>query len=278
MKYGLDVATGREYFNPRTLVDLAVEAEEAGWDGLFIWDCYYTSGSEEVSTVNPWVALSAIAMKTKRIKIGAMVTPLARRRPWQVARETVSLDHLSNGRLIFGAGLGFSPREFTDFGEESNLRIRGQKLDEALEVLTGLWSGERFSFQGKHYRVTDARFLPKPTQSPRIPVWTAGFWPNKKPFRRAAKWDGIYPGRADQQPFTPEDLNEVLNFVKERRKESDPFDAMIYGKTPSDPVKGAEIVEPFIEAGATWWAEGLDYERGTLEEKRERIRNGPPEP
>jgi alkanesulfonate monooxygenase SsuD/methylene tetrahydromethanopterin reductase-like flavin-dependent oxidoreductase (luciferase family) len=186
VKFALDVSTADSYSNPRVLADLAAEAEEAGWDGFFVWDAVFAR-PPQVPMANPWVALSAIATQTRRIRIGAMVTPLARRRPWQVARETVSLDHLSKGRLIFGVGLGYQALDFEAFGEEADPKVRGEKLDEGLEVLARLWTGNPVTFQGKHYQVKDVKFFPKPLQTPRIPIWVAGYWPNRRPFRRAAQ-------------------------------------------------------------------------------------------
>ena len=276
MKYGLDVATIGELFNPKILAELASEAEDAGWDGFFLWDCFHAYSNRLVEATDPWIALSAIAMVTKRIRIGTMVTPLARRRPWKLARETVALDHLSNGRLVLGIGLGFRPEDFSNFGEDADPRVRGEKLDEALEVLIGLWSGERFSYHGKYYRVEDVQFLPKPVQSPRIPIWVAGFWPNRRPFRRAAKWDGVYPGA--EGTLKPWDLKTILAYIRRHREPSKPFDVLVFGYTPNDPEKGARIVDPYIEAGATWWAEGTDYEHRTVKGFRERIRSGPPKP
>jgi alkanesulfonate monooxygenase SsuD/methylene tetrahydromethanopterin reductase-like flavin-dependent oxidoreductase (luciferase family) len=274
MKYGLDVATVNEYHDPRTLTTLASDAEEAGWDGFFIWDTLqYT---KPAPVVDPWVALSAIAVKTSRVRLGAMVTPLPRRRPWKLARETVTLDHLSGGRLVFGAGLGWLREEYSAFGEDADSQIRGQKLDEALAILTGLWSGERFSHKGRHYQLEDVQMLPRPLQSPRIPVWVAGGWPHRRPFRRAARWDGVYPGTADGRPITPKDLEEILAYMGPYRPSPGPFDVVASGSTPSDGGRGSEIVAPFAEAGATWWLEAISFERGPLSEMRDRIRDGPP--
>lgn len=273
MKYGLDVFIHGEYANPRRLADLAVEAEESGWDGFFVQDGLL----HEDSLTDPWMALAAIAMQTQHIRIGALVTALARRHPWQVARQTVSLDYLSQGRLIFGAGLGFEAREFTEFGQDADPKLRAAKLDEGLAILSGLWTGEPFSFQGQHYQVSGVRFLPKPVQSPRIPVWIAGFWPNHRPFRRAARWDGVYVGteKVNGEDLTPIELKEVVAYVKAHRERSDPFDIAFAGETPSDSEKGVSIVQPYMEAGVTWWLEGI---WGTLEKGRKRIRQGPPKP
>jgi alkanesulfonate monooxygenase SsuD/methylene tetrahydromethanopterin reductase-like flavin-dependent oxidoreductase (luciferase family) len=195
-----------------------------------------------------------------------------------VARETVALDHLSNGRLIFGAGLGYQALEFTPFGEEVDPKIRAEKLDEGLDVLCGLWNGEAFRFQGKHYQVEVASFLPKPVQSPRIPVWIGGIWPNRKPFQRAARWDGVYVGseKANGEPLTLADFQAMVAYVKSNREGSEPFEIAAPGATPADPAQGAKIVQPYMEAGATWWVEAINQWVGPLEEMRARIRSGPP--
>lgn len=271
VKYGLDVPIHGEYADPQKLAELAAESEKARWDGFFVQGSWLS----EEPIIDPWVALAVIALQTKRIRIGSLVMALAGRRPWQVARQTVSLDHLSNGRLTFGAGLGFQAQEFTALGEEAEPRIRAEKLDEGLEVLNGLWAGEPLTFHGKHYHINAVKMLPRPIQSPRIPVWIAGFWPNRRPFRRAARWDGMYVGTetVTGEVLTPEELKEVVAYVKAHRERSDPFDVAFADKTPSDPAKGAEIVQPYLEAGVTWWLEGI---WGPLAEGRERIRSGPP--
>ncbi|MEW5961392.1 MAG: LLM class flavin-dependent oxidoreductase, partial [Chloroflexota bacterium] len=195
--------------------------------------------------------------------------------PWTVARETVSLDHLSKGRLIFGAGLGFQAEDFSAFGEEAEAKIRAEKLDESLTVLNGLWTGEPVQFQGKHYQVAGVRFLPKPVQVPRIPVWIAGGWPHRKPFRRAARWDGAYvmTKKANGEDATPEDMRQIIAYIKAHRENTDPFEVAFAGETPADPHASADVVGPYAEAGVTWWLEGI-WE--PLDETRKRIRSGPP--
>jgi alkanesulfonate monooxygenase SsuD/methylene tetrahydromethanopterin reductase-like flavin-dependent oxidoreductase (luciferase family) len=170
MQFGLDIPINGAYAHPRTLADLAAEAEEAGWDGFFLQDVLFST--EPI--VDPWVALAAVAVRTERLRIGVFLTPLPRRRPWQVARQAATLDLLSQGRLIFGAALGFQALDFTSFGEDYDPRTRAEKLDEGLEIVQGLWSGEAFSFHGTHYHLENVTLLPKPLQSPRIPVWVAG--------------------------------------------------------------------------------------------------------
>jgi alkanesulfonate monooxygenase SsuD/methylene tetrahydromethanopterin reductase-like flavin-dependent oxidoreductase (luciferase family) len=276
MKYGLDVSITGAYAHAGLLADLAVLAEEAGWDGFFVQDGLLNADSQAL--VDPWVALCAIALRTGRLRIGALMTPLAAYRPWQVARQAMSLDHLSQGRLIFGAGLGFQAQDFVAVGEDADPRRRAEKLDEGLEVVRSLWSGEIFSFHGVHYQMTESQLLPKPLQSPSIPIWVAGSWPNRKPFRRAAGFDGIYIAslKADGESLTPNALQEALAYVKTQRKLALPFDVAFAGETPADCEQGAKMVQPYAAAGVTWWLEGIWAERGSVEGMRERIRGGPP--
>ncbi|HEX6799952.1 MAG TPA: LLM class flavin-dependent oxidoreductase [Ktedonobacterales bacterium] len=276
MKYGLDVSITGAYADANLLADLASLAEEAGWDGFFVQDGLLPVPSETI--VDPWIALCAIALSTKRLRIGAFMTPLAAYHPWQVARQTVALDHLSQGQLIFGAGLGERASAFVRVGEDPDPRQRAEKLDEGLEILRKLWSGEVVSFQGNQYHMTDAQLLPKPLQSPSIPVWVAGYWPNRKPFRRAARFDGMYIGseKANGEPLTPLDLQEALAYVQTQRAEASPFDVAFAGQTPADRGHSAAVVQPYASSGVTWWLEGIWTERGTVEQMRERIRRGPP--
>jgi alkanesulfonate monooxygenase SsuD/methylene tetrahydromethanopterin reductase-like flavin-dependent oxidoreductase (luciferase family) len=274
MHYGLHVSSCGEYADARTLAGLARQAETAGWDGFFIWD--HMSMSPPQPQVDPWVALAAIALATERMRIGTLVTPLARRQPWQVARETVSLDRLSGGRLILGVGLGDSGVEFEQFGQSSEPEVRAAMLDEALDVVTGLWSGEAFSYEGRHYQVRSAEFTPTPVQRPRIPIWVAGFWPKKGPFRRAARFDGVFPGVLSGE-MTPGELREILSFVRGQRAVESSFDVAVMNATPGDkPDEAAHIVAPFAEAGATWWLEPVHGWRGPFEEMRTRVVQGPP--
>ncbi|MBL7080063.1 LLM class flavin-dependent oxidoreductase [Candidatus Bathyarchaeota archaeon] len=272
MRYGINIPNFGDYHDPSVLAMLAWEAEEADWDGFFIWDHIHG----DMPFGDPTVALAAIATRTEGIRFGAMITPLARRRPWKVAREMVSLDQLSGGRLMMGVGLGNPPAEFEAFGEPASPRVRAEKLDEALEVITGLWAGEPFSYQGEHFDVEEVTFLPKPLQSPRIPIWVGGFWPNRAPMRRAARFDGVYPARDWPDTLSVEDLREIIGYIQGHRTGSGDFDVVAGGLTPGDPEKGAEIVEPWRAVGATWWSEDINGWRGSLDEMRERIRAGPP--
>jgi alkanesulfonate monooxygenase SsuD/methylene tetrahydromethanopterin reductase-like flavin-dependent oxidoreductase (luciferase family) len=270
MRFAVGLPNAGELGDPALLVEMAKEAEANGWDGAFVWD--HIARREGVwPVVDPWVSLGAMAASTDRLKLGVMVTPLSRRRPWKVAREAQTLQQLSDGRFIFGAGLGSSPEaEFTLFGEEDDARTRAEMLDEGLEILRGLWSGQQFSFQGKHYRVNDAQFMPAVD----IPIWIAGRWPAKRPFRRAARFDGVFPIHENTPPggtISPEDLAEVVEYTLAHRESDGPFDVITEGvSSPGDDVSA------WRDAGLTWWVEKLSWHRGPLSEGRERLGAGPP--
>ncbi|QBD74878.1 LLM class flavin-dependent oxidoreductase [Ktedonosporobacter rubrisoli] len=279
MQFAVDLPHFGPFSNPRLVAELAHEAEEAGWNGFFIWDHlnYNQEGlASPVEIADPWLLLAAIALHTKSIKLGPMVTPLPRRRPWKLARETVTLDHLSGGRLILGLGLGTNfYGEYHDFGESTDIRTHGERLDEGLAILTRLWSGEQFSYEGQHYQISQVQFLPKPLQ-PHIPIWLAGNWPHKKPFRRAAQYNGIFPQRIDRA-LTPEDMRELVGYIQQQRTQTAPFDVVAFGLTSgTDKGRAAAHVASFAQAGATWWLESFDPLQ-TLEQVRQRIQQGPPE-
>ena len=268
MNYGVIITGGV----PRTVAELAQEAEEAGWDGVFYWDGISLGAME---TYDPWVVMAAMAMRTERVRVGAMLTPPARRRPWKLARETMTLDHLSGGRLVLPVGLGaVDDGGFGKVGEPTDRKVRARLLDESLEILTGLWSGEPFSYEGEHYRLEEMTFLPRPVQSPRIPIWVVGAWPSKKSMDRALRYDGIlaYTTRGE---VTPEDIREIKRYVEENREGGGPFDIVWEGETPGDdPDRAASIVGPFAEAGVTWWIESPWSL--PIEALRARIEQGPP--
>jgi alkanesulfonate monooxygenase SsuD/methylene tetrahydromethanopterin reductase-like flavin-dependent oxidoreductase (luciferase family) len=287
MKYGIYLPNFGSFGNVKALSVIAEETEKAGWDGCFIWD--HLVRTIVTPVVDPWVALSAMAVKTERIKIGALVTPLARRRPWKVARETVSLDHLSNGRVVFGIGLGGSSGqivEWENFGETVDLHKRAEKLEEALEVLLGLWSGKPFSYKGRYFEVKESIFLPTPLQQPRIPIWVAGNWPHKAPFRRASKWDGVVPILNPQEGQNPlSQMKELVQFVRDTRGSLDNYE-IVYGAPPAPRNRDRmeETILPFIKAGVTWWNEqiypihfGKRWEdEWPVKEMIQFVRQGPP--
>jgi len=229
---GIFVAPFDELFDPNVLARLATRAEELGWDGFFVWDhIRYSAPSSAVA--DPWVALSAVAAATSRIRLGPMVTPLSRRRVHKLARETVTLDRLSGGRLVLGAGLGSDRHgELAPFGEVENPRERARLLDTGLRRLAAYWGGE---------------FDPPPVQRPRIPVWIAARWPSRRPVRRAARWDGLFPIDLPG----PDALAELASEVTQLRDGAPgPFDLIATNPPGTDP-------GPWEAAGATWCLTGF---------------------
>jgi len=226
--------------------------------------------------VDPWLALCAIALATRRMRIGALMTPLAAYLPWQLARQGMTLDQLSSGRVIFGAGLGFKEEDFLAVGADATTLIRAEKLDEGLALLRLFWTGEPFSFTGKHYQVIQAQLLPTPIQTPTIPIWLAGVWPHRKPLRRAARFDGLYIAseQATGEPLTPTDLYEAVAYVRSQRQDHTSLDVAFAGVTEA--ATAASVIQPYAQAGATWWLEGIWVERGSVQKMRERIQHGPP--
>lgn len=257
MRYGMTLPPFGALADPRYLIELAQAAEAAGWDGFFLWDTV-VHDEQSYPIAEPWTALAAIATVTTRLRLGVMITPLSRRRPWQVARQVLTLDHLSQGRMVFGAGLGGAPRDFDWFGEVTDAKVRAAMLDEGLEIVRGLWSGQTSRFDGNHYTVAPVRFAPPPVQA-QIPIWIGGMWPNKAPMRRAARYDGVFPLKAGFPP-TPEDLAAIKAYIEPRRPNpAVPFDYVASGITPGDdPAAGAAQVAPYTSAGATWWLETVD--------------------
>lgn len=279
MHFGISFTTIDVYSDVRLLADLAREAEDAGWDGCFVWDHIQVGWLDTVA--DPWVALTAIALATRRIRVGTLVTPLYRRHPWKLARETVTLDHLSQGRLILGVGLGSDLfGEISAFGGPLDDRVRARMLDEGLAVLTGLWSGEPFSFAGEHFRVNKTRFIPAPMQLPRIPIWVAGTWPRRPPFRRAARYDGVIPVTGDiRSSLSAAELGELTGFVSQHRggAAQDPYDVVYSAGTPGESGdQDRAIIAPYVAAGATWWLESMLPWQRSPQQARDRIRRGPP--
>jgi alkanesulfonate monooxygenase SsuD/methylene tetrahydromethanopterin reductase-like flavin-dependent oxidoreductase (luciferase family) len=282
MRHAINVPNFDVYADPRLVADLARAAVGAGWDGFFVWDHILVDRDWRVDIADPWILLSAIASATERIRLGPMVTPLPRRHPWVLARQAVTLDRLSDGRLTLGVGLGFPPEaEFEAFGDDPDIHVRAAKLDEGLAILAGLWSGEPFAFEGRHHRLQEMTFLPRPVQSPRIPIWVAAVWPNRRPLERAARWDGVAPIRMSNDPddawLKPAEVAEIRALVDAARPAGAPAgDIMVMGETPGDdPDRARAIVEPYTLAGATWWSEGVNPMRGSLDAMRERIAAGP---
>ena len=281
MRYAVNVPNFEDYGDVRTVAALAADAEAAGWDGFFVWDHLAFVKAWQLRVADPWLLLAGVALATERLRLGPMVTPLARRRPWKLARETVTLDRLSGGRLVLGVGLGEpAADEFGSFGEPTDPKVRAAMLDEGLEVLTRLWSGETVSFSGRHYRVDEVAFQPTPVQRPRIPIWVAGAWPRRGPLRRAARFDGSAPLKLDDQgelvPLDAEDVRGLLAVVGGLRQEQGPFDVLVGGISPEDPAAARDQLAELAEAGVTWWQETVDPRQTDLDAFRRRVRQGPP--
>lgn len=266
MRYGFIVPKGDVHH----IVAMGREAEEAGWDGFFYYDFWAES---------PRVALGAVAVQTERVRLGAVLTPLPWRRPWIIAREIATLDRLSGGRAILPVGLGAPDegafaRGRTSTGEPVDRKVRAQLLDEGLEIVTGLWTGEPITFDGEHYHLEGFRLDHPPVQQPRVPIWVVGAWPHPKSMRRALRYDGLLAaGKLD----SPADMRAVHEYVVENRPQDAPVDIVYEGRTPGDdPTKAAEAVRPWAEAGVTWWMEEMWSEPNGPEDVRHRIRQGPP--
>jgi alkanesulfonate monooxygenase SsuD/methylene tetrahydromethanopterin reductase-like flavin-dependent oxidoreductase (luciferase family) len=281
MQYGVTLPLSGFDGDVQRLIEAAHIAEEEGWDGVFLEDYIVYWGTQGI-TYDPWLVLAAIATRTKRIRLGLSVTPLSRRRPWKLAREAITLDHISNGRLILGFGLGDDQdKGFTSFGDVADRKQRAEMLDEGLDILVGLMSGQPFSYTGKHYKVDEVTFLPQPVQQPRIPIWIGGFWPRKAPALRAARWDGFLPASEPDENGNnfpkPADIQTIKAFIAERRASTTPFDIGVGGNTPGNDPRGAYMqIKPLIEAGATWWCEFALPEPGQTEQALTRIKQGPP--
>ncbi len=272
MKYGFILPRG----NARTAADFARQAEESGWDGFFVWEAAWS--------VDAWVSLTAAAMVTKRIRLGTMLTALSRMRPWKLASETATLDNLSGGRVILSVGLGATDTGFAEFGEVTDRKTRAELLDEGLDVLTGLWKGQPFQYEGKHYQIKPLKFIPPPplVQQPRIPIWVVGAWFRPHSMQRVLRYDGLLPamfskkGKVEYRPANPDEVQEMKAWVEQRRALATPFDIVIEGATPGDdPAKAASIVRPYEAAGATWWLEAK-WDEPDLDRVMARIKQGPP--
>jgi alkanesulfonate monooxygenase SsuD/methylene tetrahydromethanopterin reductase-like flavin-dependent oxidoreductase (luciferase family) len=278
MRYGFVIPKG----DPRTVAALARELEDAGWDGAFYWDGISLGGEWAGDVYDPWVVMAAMAMRTERVRLGALVTPPSRRRPWKLARETMTLDRLCAGRLIVPVGLGaIDDQGFANVGEATDRKTRAALLDETLQILTGLWGGKPFAFKGEHYQFGEMTFLPTPVQRPRPPLWVVAAWPRQKSMARALRYDGILPNvvgpDGQQSEGTPQRYAEIAAYVAEHRAEPGPFDIVVDGTTPSDDrAAAAAHVRPFAEAGGTWWIESPWTPPNEVDDLRRRIAAGPP--
>lgn len=265
MRHGLYLPIFDELSDPVAVARLTAEAEAAGWDGVFVWD-HLTYREPVTEVADPWIVLAAAAAATERLRLGPMVTPLARRRPAKLARETVTLDRLSGGRLTLGVGLGGDrSRELSGTGEQTDDRERARMLDEALEVLEAAWTGDVVTHRGDHYAVDGVRFLPRPVQRPRIPIWVAVRGGNRRPLQRAARYEGVFP----VEVHSPDQLAELVAGIAGHRGDLAGYDVAIGGSPGTDPA-------PFEAAGATWWLADVDWQRPKLADVTALAKAGPP--
>jgi alkanesulfonate monooxygenase SsuD/methylene tetrahydromethanopterin reductase-like flavin-dependent oxidoreductase (luciferase family) len=270
LRSGLFLPLFDELADPALVARLSAEAEETGWHGVFVWDNLRFQ-EPVVDVADPWITLAAMAAATERIRLGPLVTPLARRRPAKVARETATLDRLSGGRLTLGVGLGSDQfaSEYSITGEELDDRRRASMLDESLEILAAAWSGEPVHHRGEHYTVDGMRFLPRPVQRPGVPVWVAGYYGKPRPVRRAARYQGFFPLGLDR----PEQLAEIVAALAARRSEAgrdltEPYDVVVALPPDDDPA-------PYAAAGATWWLVEFPWDAVSVDQVRGVIRDGP---
>jgi len=273
MKFGIVGANG----TLDQVLGMAVAADEHGWDGFFTWDAISLG---EVETWDPWVLLGAAAVRTHRVRLGAMVFAPARRRPWKLAREAQTVDHLSGGRLVLPVGLGvLDDAGFSRVsGEVTSARERAERLDETLAILDRAWSGERFSYAGTHHTVDDVQFLPRPVQRPRVPVWPVGGWPSTRSMRRAARWDGVVLQRVgSEEPLSPEDVADAVAWLGDHRS-LDGYDVAVPGVLPDDVTVARDLAARYAAAGATWWVESRWGPGATPDVIGALIRQGPPRP
>lgn len=287
MRFSINIPNFGDFADAQTVAKVASAAERAGWEGLFIWDHVVHDKRERRGQPfgDPWMLLTAAALATSRLKLGTLVTPVARRRPEQLARQVATLDSLSGGRVIFSAGLGGPIEdEYGSFGETTDPVALAERLDEGLELLRRYWSGEPVTYRGRHYQVNDVTLLPASVQRPRPPVWIGGFWPRRRPMRRAASWDGAVPlfatAKHGQAP-SADQVREVVDYVERHRAErqDEPFEVVVGGASSGDPAAARELIAPLAEAGATWWDERqlqASEDLHSLTPVLRRIEQGPP--
>jgi alkanesulfonate monooxygenase SsuD/methylene tetrahydromethanopterin reductase-like flavin-dependent oxidoreductase (luciferase family) len=295
MRYGLSLPNFGTGVDAALIADWAVAAETAGWDGFFLWDHLFAFAAGPVDLVDPWIALTAAACRTSTIRLGTLVTPLPRRRPVVLARQSVTLDRLSHGRLVLGVGSGGGPFEWDYCGDEADQASRGAMLDEHLELLVRLWSGKPVHHEGRYYRTAgpdwSAVCYPPPVQQPRIPIWVGGTWPGRRPFQRAAGWDGVVPMRLDGHWEVADTAAVAARISSLRTDASSPeqgglataFDIPVPGESDGDNGSRLDRYAEHERAGATWWVEAVHpwrygYAEGSpwpLAAMRERIETGP---
>jgi hypothetical protein len=277
MRYGFVLPGG----TAREQVELAVLAESAGWDGVFVWEAAYG--------VDAWTLLGAMAARTAHVRLGTMLTPLPWRRPWKVASQAATVDHLSEGRAIVAVGLGATDTELGNTGEVLDRRVRASMLDEGIDVMTAMWSGE-LAYSGQHYQVDlrsrrDLFEVASPWKRERVPMWVVGAWPRPRSMRRVVRCDGLLPVvMGDDGGFratAPGDVRDMIAWLDDHGGRRPGFDVVMEGETPADdPAKAAELVAPWRDAGCTWWLEARwampHHGDDRMREVRQRLEGGPP--
>ena len=284
MRFSINIPNFGDFADAEVVAKLAAATEAAGWDALFVWDHIVFDRSDPRPIGDPWILLTAAALATTRIKLGPLVTPVPRRRPQQLARQVATLDQLSGGRVIFGAGLGGPiDDEYGSFGEPTDARLLAEQLDEGLDLLDRYWSGQPVTHEGRHYQARDVALLPTTVQRPRVPVWIGGFWPARRPMRRAARWDGAVPlfDSASHGHVPPLDEVRDLTAYIRRHRDGDlgeAFELVLGGPSPTGAADARDLLGPLIEAGATWWDERrpIDDTVDRLEPVLRRVEAGPP--
>ncbi|TDB70041.1 LLM class flavin-dependent oxidoreductase [Micromonospora sp. KC723] len=283
LRFGLLLPNAGYYADPARLLRLARAAEGSGWDGVFLWDHLLLDRATRLPLADAWTAVTAILAGTRRIRGGPLVTPLAQRQPWKVARETATLDHVSGGRLVFGVGLGASgDTDFAAFGLDPDVAARARRVDESLAVLDRLWSGREVSHRGDQVRLDRVVFLPPPVQRPRIPVWVAATWPasNPGPLARAARWDGVVPMvREPGGGLRGPDQAELVAILAATPARASGWTVAVPGRLPPDDLPRARaLVAGYRAAGATWWLESFDPWRRDPRQAWSWATQGPPRP
>jgi hypothetical protein len=261
-------------------IEFAKLAEEAKWDAFFVWEPTYG--------IDAWMTLAAIAVETKKIRLGTLLSPPSRMRPWKLASETITLDILSRGRVTLCVGLGAIDTGFEELGEEIDRKTRAELMDEGLDIMNGLWRWNLTNYKGKHYVIKNLKqseFFkrhppPNLVQSPGIPIWVVGAWPYNKSMHRALNYDGLIPTIKNEQgnfeKVTPEHIREMREYIRKNRTINSPFDIIIEGETPgNDPLSAESIIKPYADAGATWWIES-NWTEPDLNQIKARVKEGPP--
>jgi alkanesulfonate monooxygenase SsuD/methylene tetrahydromethanopterin reductase-like flavin-dependent oxidoreductase (luciferase family) len=277
MHFGLGVPNVSTFADPGLLVELAIASEASGWDGFFVWDHLLYEGPGS-GAVEPWSVIGAVAAVTRRIRIGVLVTAVPRRRPALLAQQVATIDLLSHGRCVFGAGLGSKAEEYAGFGEDSSLVERGRQLNEALALIQALWSPGMVHHRGEFFTADGIELLPKPIQKPHPPIWLAGRWPNKAPFRRAAEFDGVMPthsGYGHDAFMRPGELRQIVDYVSTHRPNDHHFDVVMEGMSDG-PEDLDRLSVAYGDVGLTWWIEKLGWWRGGRDAALGRVAAGPP--